>query len=134
MEEKNKPAFPIKSVEYDGGDQYDVIHEGLTKREYFAAMAGEPPEWFIHKPIEEKYPSTPNWNDIKDEEHKKLCMDWVHDGYYDLPEELTWFSDKFNKAIEERAEWNYKNIVSRYFQWKTFYADELLAKLTQTEK
>lgn len=33
------PAFPHKDLEYDGGDQYKVIRNGLTKREYFAAMA-----------------------------------------------------------------------------------------------
>lgn len=32
-------AFPHKDLEYDGGDQYRIIRNGLTKREYFAAMA-----------------------------------------------------------------------------------------------
>jgi len=31
---KNEPAFPHEDIEYDGGDQYKVIRNGLTKLEY----------------------------------------------------------------------------------------------------
>lgn len=39
MENKNQPAFPHKDIEYHGNDQYAIIRNGLTKREYFTAMA-----------------------------------------------------------------------------------------------
>ena len=36
---ENDFAFPHEDFEYDGNDQYKVIRNGLTKREYFAAIA-----------------------------------------------------------------------------------------------
>lgn len=105
--------------------------QAITTREYFAANAGDPPNWFVHIPEEYKGLKYPDWREIKDESDQTLCMDWTRDGCYDLPDHLQWFSDKYEQARKENHEHKVKDTISRYFQWKTYYADNLLKQLSK---
>lgn len=130
--EKNgtEPAFGFvdnRSESYVDNE----VHYGLTKREYFAGNAPEVPEWFNHSEPVKDYPPMPNWRDIKDIEDKNLCESWIHDGCFDLPDHLQWFSDRVNKHVEARENWGLLNAQERYFQWRTFYADRLLTQLSK---
>jgi len=124
IDNSNKPAFPI-SKDHDK----DSYKDGLTKREFFAANAGDPPTWFVH--VSEPFEGTelPEWQKIKNKEDQNICRQWVYDGIFDLPEHLRWFSDLYEKNSKERKEWQQREIISKHFQWKTFYADELLKQL-----
>ena len=107
------------------------VYYGLTKREYFAAMAGDPPSWFVHEPLPKNIKPIPDWENVMHEEDKKIVIDWLHDGIYDLPDHLQWFQDAHAKYDQELNDWSKRNAISRYFQWKTFYADNLLNQLNQ---
>lgn len=127
--EENLSALPL----YDG----DIISTGLTKREYFAAMAPDSiPEWFSHE--SRKMPNPPV---IEVPEHlQALCADWVQDSRWDLPESegykadakfLSGYQAAWERYWSEKADWKELDRQSRYFQWRVFYANRLIAELNR---
>lgn len=138
MDNKNLPAFPVECSYRENGEIKGVqtgdttgFETGLTKREYFAATAPDNiPYWFVHTPVAET-PQTPNWADIENKEDKMACRDWVREGTYGLPDHLKWFSDQFEKAVKDRKAAELKNEEARYFQWRKYYAEQMLAELNK---
>lgn len=94
---------------------------------YFLAGSApnEIPGWFEHTPPEKNISKSPNWEDIKIEEDRDLCENWVNDGCFDLPERLAWFQEAHEKTSKEAAAWNTENQKERYFQWRVYFADNL---------
>jgi hypothetical protein len=107
--------------------------DGLTKREYFAAHAPEIPNWFANKlsPTPKKPKS---WMEIKwsNQEETDLIRSWWSDPIFDLPEHLIWYQQEWQEYNELYNEWNRQNIIDRYFQWRIFYADNLINELNKT--
>lgn len=128
MNNAHQPAFGFvdnRSNSYEDNE----VHYGLTKREYFAANAGSPPDWFEHTKEEKNITKIPDYRDIEDKEHRNICEIWLRDGCFDLPEELQWFSDAYEKRNKEEIAYRNRDTISRYFQWKTYYADNILKQL-----
>lgn len=137
MKKEFAPAFPV-NVAYDSQGKIRGIQTGidtgmeigLTKREYFAAMAPtDIPDWFEHVPSKQDFPKVAEWSKIENENDRKLCQQWVHDGIFELPEHLQWFSETFQKHNDAKKQWSRKNEEARYFQWRMFYADNIIAEL-----
>lgn len=126
MNTTNQPVFPVND-----SNSGETGATGLTKREYFAATAGNAPDWFEHIKEERNFSEVPDYRNIDDKEHKNILESWLRDGCFDLPEELQWFADAYEKRQKEENEYRKRDTLSRYFQWKTFYADQLLTQLSK---
>lgn len=117
MESTNFTAFPTKSL------------GGMSIREYFSVRApNEIPAWFVHVKNGDR-PKKPSVETVANKEHQKIIRDWLDDGCYDLPEELAWFQKKWEKAFDDQSKWDYEDNVSRFFQWRVFFADGLYSHL-----
>lgn len=109
-----------------------VRSEGLTKREIFTNSAPtEIPEWFPYKPVTKEIKPRPDWTTIENEEDSQICKSWIHDPCFDLPEHLKWFQDGFDKYFDESSALELQNKIQKYFQWRTFYADNLIKELNK---
>jgi hypothetical protein len=121
-----KPGF----VYGDGSYEETTVKSGLTKHEFFAAHAPEIPTWFIHK--QEQAPQKPTYNEATiTEDDKAEIRQWLHDPIFDLSNHLSWYQDKWQEYNDECRVWEYKNTVSRFFQWRIFYAYNLIAELNK---
>jgi hypothetical protein len=109
----------------------DVIYfpYGLTLLDYFAARAPiDIPDWFKHREPEYTVPPRPNYMALATKEHQDIALDWQRDPCFDLPEELAWFGEMmktYRNAIAERDE---LNRVARFFQWRWYYANAMIAE------
>jgi len=133
--EPNEPMSPITE---------DSTRKGLTKREYFAVNApNEIPEWFIHSFDKEPGRPTPigfQFGKYSNHPQKDLfCQYWNdeadmwEDKNGEVPEslktELAIHFQLWNKYNEDVRAWELNNKIVRYFQWQTFYADQLINAL-----
>ena len=81
--------------------EFDVLQEGLTKREHFAGLAPDNiPQWF-HRVFGEK-------------------ADPI----------LTWHRESSDFQIGECG-WTQEGEIALYFAWRTYYADALLKELSK---
>jgi hypothetical protein len=130
MENKDKMAFPF----YEPGSGFSSVSEGLTKLEFFACNApNEIPGWFVHTPAEWEEVFPPQATKIVNEELRKRALDWVRDPIYDLPQELDWFQDEYEKYWESKRQFAIADEQARYFQWRRHYAEQLLAELSNPQ-
>lgn len=133
MSDKHSPAFPTITWDQLPSGQFAQVTEniGLTKLEFFACNApNEIPGWFTYIKPEKNIAEAPNFNDIENKEDRELCRQWLHDPIFDLPEYLQWFADKSNDAANQYSEWIKKDNAARYFQWRRYYAEQLLLTLS----
>lgn len=121
------PAFPIES------NDLASVKLGLTIRQHYANSApNEIPDWFVHVQSSDK-PTMPGY-DKEPELFQKEIQDWLRDPCYDLPEELQWFQKRVEQYNDNYSAWILQEKKQRYFQWRLFYADNLIAALnTKTE-
>lgn len=126
-------AQPKTTILYQN-EEIEIYSEGgLSKLEIFAKDAPNIiPAWFNHTP-ESAIPELPDWQTLSIEEHRQECQAWLQDGIADLPEELKWFGDKYNKAVKDRELWVREDEKQRYFQWRTYYAITMLAELEKQQ-
>jgi glycine/D-amino acid oxidase-like deaminating enzyme len=100
----------------------------MEKKTYFAANAPtEIPRWF--EPILEPKPTAPKaWDQMKweNEEDKGWVRDWHRDPIFDLPEHLSWYQKQWDAHNEVRRDWEKKYEQQRFFQWRWFYAEQML--------
>lgn len=79
--------------------EFDVLQEGITKREHFASLAPDnTPQWFQQVFSETAKP------------------------------ELTWHRESNDFQVGECG-WTQEGERALYFAWRTYYADALLAEL-----
>jgi hypothetical protein len=138
MDNKNTPAFPLPITSNENG-VYTVFdtnsngdYGGITKLEFFACNAPvDIPSWFVHVSPEKNITPQPTWYTLPKEaqEHVKL---WFGEGI-ELPEELRWFSDQWNKFEAEDMAYKVSDWNARYFQWRRYYAEQLLNELSKTQ-
>lgn len=108
------------------------VTEVLSKRELIAMMAPDNiPDWFVHTPVDLPVTPSPKLQDIKIEEDRKIVEEWLRDPIYDLPDHLQWFADAKGKRWDEVQIKEKKDQESRYFQWRRYYAEQLLAELNK---
>lgn len=119
------PAFPVPAD--------TISREGVTKLEFFACNApADIPSWFVHTPPE-RLVENPIWQTIANEDDRKHFINWLKDNEYDLPDHLKHYSETYNKHQEEGDEWRKKDWAARYFQWRRYYAEQLLAELSKPQ-
>lgn len=127
----NESAFPW-TAKYPLGPN-DNLQEGLTKRELFASNAPQNvPLWFQHTaPILRKLPKPKIWSDYSDKDPFKEDMRKWHteERFVDLPEEVAFYQKEWEAYEKSENHWNFLNHQERFFQWRLFYADEMLRKL-----
>ncbi len=134
MTHPEQSAYPVitSDVRDSGAVEIGTSENGLTKREYFANNAPDNiPDWFKHTEPKRVYKDAPHWATIEVEEDKELCKQWRHDPCFDLPEHLQWFQDAVQNEVSARNDWELQNHIARYFQWRTFYANNLISELNK---
>lgn len=136
MENKDMPAFP--TITWDQLENGQVIqmteHSGVSKFELFACNApNEIPGWFKHIEPEKNISECPDYNNIENKEDKEFCRQWLNDTEFELPEHLKWFIDKTEKSRIEYFDWLRSDKEARYFQWRRYYAEQLLATLSKPQ-
>lgn len=130
IDNKDTPAFPV--VESNSG--FESISPGVSKLEFFACNAPvDIPGWFEHISPEKPEIKAPDFEDIQDAEDRKTVRSWVSDPCFDLPEQLKWFSDKTTEANSVYYQWLQKDKAARYFQWRRYYAEQLLTELSKPQ-
>lgn len=99
---------------------------------FFAAHAPtDIPEWFKHiEPPKDKVPPAPDAN-VLPERPRQSFVSWRQDPCYELGAsssfpELADFEKAQNKHWEAIKEWRSKNQAARYFQWRWFYAGQMV--------
>lgn len=134
IENKNQPAFPVTEETTDRIDAGMRIYSGVSKLEFFACNAPvDIPGWFEHISPEKPEIKAPDFEDIQDAEDRKTVRSWVSDPCFDLPEQLKWFSDKTTEANSVYYQWLQKDKAARYFQWRRYYAEQLLTELSKPQ-
>lgn len=140
---KNQPAFPVLMQQvgdnefraHRPGDplSYTRPMAGLTKREYFAAVApNDIPEWFEHVEPERPDVKFPNIDDVEDVNDWKILDKWIWSvKKFALPDHLAWFGEQWAEAHKKRKEWEKADAAARYFQWRKYYADMMIAELSK---
>jgi hypothetical protein len=123
------PAFPRPMGSTTG--RFNSSQEGMTLRDYFAASApGEIPAWFKHAPAQER-PTIPVPHEALTEEQYKEWEglgDWLNPE--DASAEVRDFDAKYQVARETDAAWGVEQQVARYFAWRVFYAEQMIAALS----
>lgn len=133
MENKDQPAFPVNEEITDRIDAGAKIYIGVSKLEFFACNAPcDIPWWFEHVPPVKNLSKRFGLEDINNEEDRKVVKDWEYDPIYDLPDHLQWYSDRIALINKENKVYEHENNAARYFQWRRFYAEQLLAELSKS--
>jgi hypothetical protein len=138
------PAFPLTTpaAEWDadngGWRVTGSAISGMTLRDYFAAHAPEVPEWFkfatppLPTPLHYSVALTmvPGYRDLYDRDRNTLRT-WMSDGSYDIEPPLQAIGDAAHRLIAERnlqmQEAMRANAAGRFFAWRWYYADQMLA-------
>jgi hypothetical protein len=119
--------------------------DGMSLREYFAAHAPAVPDWF--EPFAGNEPSIPSKLDRAEampqvpgfaalsQDHRNYLMAWATSGgdHWDAPEDVEVFTEAAWKLIEQREaeirEAKQRLAAQRFFRWRWYYADQMLAAL-----
>jgi hypothetical protein len=127
MKNGNMPAAPTIYADMGHNGQREIFcdNQGLTKREHFAGLAPQMPDWFEKVFQFEQFKSP-----LTDEE-------WQITSVYKQEE---YDHDEFERAAELNklhadaiTDYQQKKQISMYFAWRAFYADALLAELEKSE-
>jgi hypothetical protein len=132
MENKyDAPAFPMeKQVFMQGRLQIEIPPApGLSKLEFLACNApADIPGWFIHTPPDIDVTPRPLWYTIEPKADQDYVKAWLEDGQ-ELPDRLEWFGEQYKKHEKEDALFRAANLEAKYFQWRRYYAEQLLKEL-----
>lgn len=130
---KNTPAFPVLEQSNVGGHMVlECTAAGVTKLEFFACNAPvDIPGWFKHTPPDMEVTKRPCCDGMISEDIDILqCWHDTDDVTGEgLPNHLKWYAIQFTLYNQEQAEYNKLNQQERYFQWRKFYAEQLLLTL-----
>lgn len=97
----------------------------MNRIDYFAAHApGKIPDWFKHQ--ESTRPNEVTWLQLTTPEDQETARAWMCDDSWDLPEHLKWFQEAYIKYLEEKRLWERQNNESRFFQWRQYYAEQMV--------
>jgi hypothetical protein len=125
----NDPAFPIVM---SPGTHDQQSWPGVTKLEFLACNAPcQIPDWFKHISPDMEVTPRPSCENMTDEEMQLIhfwhnCNDPLGER---LPEHLKWYAVQYTLHAHELAQYNELDRKEKYFQWRRFYAKQLLAEL-----
>jgi hypothetical protein len=138
MENKDMPAFPQTMAECNGGIteivDFNPCSVGLTKLEFFACNAPvDIPSWFVHVKPDLKVTEKPSWFKVEPKSDQEHIKQWLTDSENELPDRLLWFKVQWEKHEEEDRAFRCADMAARYFQWRRYYAEQLLLELSKTQ-
>lgn len=116
----------------------DDAQRGITLFYHYAGLAPQQiPDWFKHQaPEKTHHKKPPSWDDkelqISPTQRDRLKA-WQDDPCFDLEEDLKYFQDAVDDWYKDEAEWERRNKESRYFQWRGYYAENLITHLNNHE-
>ena len=124
----DRPAFPCS------------VFMGMTLMEYYVAHAPkEIPEWFKHSMDHDPKPAGPvsppyiYFSQIKRYTHEWDCDndDWYEgiettENHNVDKKNILEYYEKFSSYTEAMREWNRRNDIERYFQWRVFYGKSVI--------
>lgn len=110
----------------------ETTEPNITIRELFAKDApNEVPHWFESR--HEAAPKRPLIPKNLREEQKKELQSWLRDPCWYLQDDLKFFQDAHYKYNEDKRKWDLKTEEERYFQWRIYFADQLINLLNRTK-
>lgn len=135
MENKYMPAFPTTT--WDQLESGQIIQmtdgHGVSKLEFFACNAPvDIPSWFVHVPPTMEVTPEPNWRSLESKEDQDIIKCWLDAGC-DIPEHLKWFAKQYAQYTEDDQAFRLANLSAKYFQWRRYYAEQLLAELSKPQ-
>lgn len=127
------PAFPVLEAKQLGGNMVlDLVAPGVSKLEFIACNApSEIPSWFKHTPPAVVVTERPSIHKLTAED-KKAVEQW-HEFDCELPERLKWYDVQLIKHIDEQAAFDKLDKAAHYFQWRRYYAEQLLLELSKPQ-
>jgi hypothetical protein len=131
MNIKDRSAFPVLDSDYKCGMAVlTCVDPGISALEFIACNAPDQiPAWFVHTSPDLAVTPQPEWHTLPKPDQDNIKL-WLQDGE-DLPTHLKWYSEQFNRHIEEDKAFKLADMQARYFQWRRFYAEQLLAELSK---
>lgn len=127
------PAFPRAAAwSNPGATSVSQSQEGISLRVYFAMHApADIPEWFTVPPPTPK-PAIPELKDLPmiDREHYASLRDGTLAEAQASLGALGLYRE-FMKADRDLAAWYTNQAKAKYFAWRWFYADQMLATASQ---
>lgn len=135
MSDKHSPAFPTITWDQLLSGQFAQVTEniGVTKLEFFACNApNEIPGWFKHTPPDIDVAIRPDCAGMAQKDIDVIrCWHDSDDVLGEsLPDHLKWYAVQFTLHIQEQAEYNEIDRKERYFQWRRYYAEQLLLTIS----
>jgi hypothetical protein len=109
---------------YSSRPESRPLHQPADRLDFFAANAPEAiPKWFTHevRPV----PVRPDHLIEKLNDFDKNAFWCWQEADADLPAHLKYLENEFAAYWSDSRAWDLENQVSRYFQWRKFYAIEL---------
>lgn len=101
-------------------------NKGMYLRDYFAAHAPEPPDWFKYKSKLSKPIEPTSWQDMPEGEDRKRCQSWHYDPCFDLEGHLHQYQENWDIYYEQLRQYNKDIGIEFYFAWRWYYADQML--------
>jgi hypothetical protein len=125
---KHEPAFPAVN------NENSFYTPGVSKLEFFACNAPvDIPGWFTYSPPPDKPIEDATWLRIENVDDRKYFIEWLKDGDYDLPDHLKKFKEEYDNYHNDLDDWRKKDWAARYFQWRRYYAEQLLNELSNPQ-
>jgi hypothetical protein len=133
MDIKDRSAFPVMDSDYKCGMAVlTCVDSGVTALELIACNAPvDIPSWFVHTKPNIEVSAAPEWINVESKADQEHLKQWVRDGEYELPDHLMWFKEQYEKHAQERHAFFVADMQARYFQWRRFYAENLLSELSK---
>lgn len=103
--------------------------------DHYAATAPEIPDWFQHEEPEKDYPEPPSLADHRlSEQDRDHLRTWINHSEVGMPDHLKWYPEETKKANHLRAMWHQINEEARFFQWRLYYAQEMVRMVEALKK
>jgi hypothetical protein len=103
--------------------------DAMAVRTYLASMAPDAiPEWYDHEPPDNRPATSPSWMDLR-EDLRDEGRFWANEGgaVEDAPESIREWAQSVVDSESQWEEWKSADLAARYFQWRWFYADSMMA-------
>lgn len=123
------PAFARAAAWSPGGTSVSPSQDGMTLRQRYAEKAPPVPDWYEPARLTPK-PAVPTMLELNIQGHERVQFDGLRNGSLaenaaDL--QVLGAYRECLKAEERRAEWELQGLAERFFSWRWYYADQMLA-------
>lgn len=110
----------------------EITDKGISIMLKLASQAPDCiPLWFKHDEPEKnwKYPEkSDRYNMTEHLNEIETINSWLNETIKELPDELKWFQTEYEAAEIEEEKWKIENEKERYFQWRFYWANQMIIK------